>query len=619
MGRKHTDLRHLSVAVLLLCSLLIYAPSVAASLQDVLAKHAAAMGGVDKLESVRSSASWATINMGGMSGTSVSYFEAPDKFRSDLTLPLMGFVMACDGDECWMKDNEGLVYTLQAELKSTLVSQSTLERWVYLDPERFDGKMSLVSEDTRVDSIPCYEITIEPAGGAPISLYIDKKDYLPVEVTMVTDLATIITRYSDFRSVDGVTYPFHVSEQTEAGIVTTSITIDSIVQNREIPDSLFERPSAATSSTPGGFDSLVVPVEFQQNHLFVKVRINGRGPFDFVFDSGAGGVAINSRLIAELNPKRVGAQEARGVGGADSAEVYQIDTLSLETLVLDSLLAFAVDLGNLDEAAGRRIDGAIGYDLLSRFIVTVDYDAGRLILYDRNTSPRPGWGKRCNLIIDFRLPYLETTVNDSITGKFRLDTGSRSSVDFNSPFVEEHSLVDTVTEKYATTKLVGLGGSLQSLMGVLPSIELCGWKIDSLFAGYSTTVSGMFSGRSTAGNIGSGVLKGFTVTFDYNGEAVYFKEGKWFSQIGRIRNMAGVLFEHYGDSIRVAEVFPEGATAGILEPGDRLVRIGGRYVTGMNVGDVNWMLIGKSGSSVDLEILRNGALLKKRIVLQQMY
>jgi outer membrane lipoprotein-sorting protein len=588
-------------------------------LEDILAKHAAAMGGVDKLESVRSSATWARIDMGGMVGTSVSYFKAPDKYRSDLTLPLMGFTMACDDGECWMRDRDGLVHTLQAELKSTILSQSVLERWSYLDPARFDGKMSLVADNAKVDSVACYEISIEPAGGAPTSLFIDKNDYLPVEVSMVTDMATVITRYSDFRSVNGVKYPFEVSEQTDAGIVTTSITIDSIIQNQNIPDSLFERPETGAAASRGGFDSLIVPVEFEQNHIFVKVRINGKGPFDFVFDSGAGGLVISTRLIPKLNLQQIGRQEARGVGGADSAEVYAVDSLQLRTLGLDSLMAFSVDFGSLDEAAERHIDGAIGYDLLSRYIVRINYADKLLTLYDKGTSPRPDWGSRCDLTIDFRLPYIEAKVNDSIKGMFRLDTGSRSSVDFNSPFVKEHGLIDTVANEYATTKLVGLGGTIQSLMGFLPSLELCGAKIDSLFAGYSTSVGGMFSGRNTAGNIGSGVLKGFAVTFDYNDEAVYFKEGKWLSRMSRIRNMAGALFARFGDSIRVAEVFPGGKTAENLKPGDRLVKVGGRYVTGLDVADVNWLLIGKSGSRVDLEILRNGALLKKRIELQRSY
>ena len=53
------------------------------------------------------------------------------------------------------------------------------------------------------------------------------------------------------------------------------------------------------------------------------------GPLGFVFDSGAGGLAIGRRLLPRLRLDRLGTQEARGIGGADSATLFMVAQLSV--------------------------------------------------------------------------------------------------------------------------------------------------------------------------------------------------------------------------------------------------------------------------------------------------
>lgn len=606
------------MTAVVLAALCMFAEAKALTLEEVLARHVEALGGIERLRQVNSSYIVASLSMGGMEGKSVGYYKAPDKVRVELSLPILNYMMVCDGDDCWMTDQQGLTNTLQADLRSSMRSQMILERWLYLEPDKFDGEIKLTGDDVLIDSVPCYRIDIEPTDGSPVSLYLDREGYLPVQVSLITDMADVHTKYFDYRPVDGIMLPFRASERTGAALIEMNMSIDTVMLNVEIPDSLFQRPAAVMA--PSALeDSLVVPFEPHENHLYIQVMIDGKGPFDFIFDSGAAGIAINSRLLKELQLPFVGVQEARGVGGADSAAIYLIDELAVGAVELDSLSAFGVDLGELDKVSGRAIDGAIGYDLLSRYVVTVDYDNDRLIFYDPNISLRDSWGKRCDLILDFRLPYLRATVNDSIPGIFRLDTGSRSSLDFNSPFVKAHALLDTAGQRYATTRLIGLGGTLVNIVSRLSSFEMCEARVDNLFVSFSTTESGLFAGRSTAGNIGGGILEGFTVTFDYGREAVYFKKGERFARIGNVHNMAGLVLAARDDSVSVVEVFPDGPAAEVLQESDVIVRVDGRDVNGLPVEDINWMLIGERGTKVTVEVMRNGAWLKKKLELQNFY
>ena len=82
------------------------------SLQDFLDKQAAALGGRKMLNRVASYIVRSNVGAGGMKGTAVSYFKAPDKFRVDLSLPVTSYSQGCVGENCWMIDNQGTARSL---------------------------------------------------------------------------------------------------------------------------------------------------------------------------------------------------------------------------------------------------------------------------------------------------------------------------------------------------------------------------------------------------------------------------------------------------------------------------------------------------------------------------
>ncbi len=53
------------------------------------------------------------------------------------------------------------------------------------------------------------------------------------------------------------------------------------------------------------------------NHIYVKVKINNSGPFDFLFDSGAGasGLIIDSALASNIGLKATGKVTIGATGG----------------------------------------------------------------------------------------------------------------------------------------------------------------------------------------------------------------------------------------------------------------------------------------------------------------
>jgi hypothetical protein len=396
--------------------------------------------------------------------------------------------------------------------------------------------------------------------------------------------------------------------------------VTSIETNVSLPDSLFLRQTMSKGDAllPLGADSVIVPFELWRNHIYIKVRVNGKGPFAWIFDSGAGGIAISKRLLPELGLVRLGATEARGVGGADSSDVFRVDSLEVAAIQLTELMASSMDLGPLEKAAEQTIDGIIGYDLLSRFIISVDYARHQLTIFAPDSHPRSDWGAPCPLSIDLRLPYVDAVVSDSIPCRLRLDTGSASTIDFHAPFVAAHGLLkaDSTARPMTAT---GVGGSVAGYVGQSPVVSMCGNRIDSLQVGFSSALTGVFAGANTAGNVGAGVLKAFLVTFDYGREKVYFQRNRDRQAAERVGNMAGVELRQEQGRIAIGSVVPGGAGDGFLQPGDVILEIDRESVRGKALAEVNAMLTGNRGLPLEIRVRRGARELSLQILLDSLY
>jgi outer membrane lipoprotein-sorting protein len=364
------------------------------TLPEILQKQTDALGGRDRLRNLRTYVVKADVSVGGMRGTAVMYYRAPDRFRTDIALPLMSSSQGCIGDNCWITDNQGLTLSLGDDMRGIAVTEMAIKNWSYCDSAAFNGDISLADSNATVDSALCYVIRIAPRNGTPAMLYVDEVTFLPRQFKIMTDAGTFYSRFYDYRSVNGVMMPFRTTEMSDAGFVAGISTVTDVTVNTALADSLFEPSVIAVQDwgLPADVDSVVIPFELWRNHIYVSALVNGRGPFRFIFDSGAGGTAINRQLVSEMALTHLGTSEARGVGGADSSDVYQIDTLEIAGIRLLGLPGSTIALDQLESVAETRIDGIIGYDLLNRFAITVDYANHCLVVYRPGTEPRPAWG-----------------------------------------------------------------------------------------------------------------------------------------------------------------------------------------------------------------------------------
>lgn len=113
-----------------------------------------------------------------------------------------------------------------------------------------------------------------------------------------------VTRYSDYRQVGGIKIPYTT---IRSGETTTDQkeTARSMELNAPIADARFSLPSGLPGS---GAESVTVPFRLENNAIVVDVSINGKGPFETLFDSG-GDLTIPPALVRELALPAAGAQK----------------------------------------------------------------------------------------------------------------------------------------------------------------------------------------------------------------------------------------------------------------------------------------------------------------------
>jgi predicted aspartyl protease len=120
--------------------------------------------------------------------------------------------------------------------------------------------------------------------------------------------------------------------------------------------------------------------------IIIPVTIDGKGPYDFVLDTGATLTCVGESLAREL-----ALQEPRGVlgrgatiGGSGNMRLVQIDSLRIGEIEATNVMACAVDLSNVRQL-GLDVRGLLGLNVLKNFRVTLDFER-KVMRLDPNTA-----------------------------------------------------------------------------------------------------------------------------------------------------------------------------------------------------------------------------------------
>ncbi|MBI5836168.1 MAG: aspartyl protease family protein [Candidatus Eisenbacteria bacterium] len=549
-------------------------------LQQVLRRHADALGGLEKLRALKCVWGEGTISVGGLNGTLRAYMEFPGRMRNEFQIASLRQVVVQDGGSAWMVDQNGQVKEMTGQELRNLQDERCVSAYRYLlAPDEATVRFSTATPE----SAQYINLDVVPAGGKPVRLCLDPVTYLPRKMIQVSAMGEAQTYLSDYREVAGVKMSFR-SVQMLGGDATRAITVttDKSAAVPTLPDTLWRRPGASARDweLAGGAGSVTLPAEIVNHHVFVQGRVNASPPMYFLLDSGAGATVVERSVADSLGLKTEGKLGAQGVGGTTDFGFTQVDSLVVGGVKIGSQRIIAIALPGIRALLDRPLAGILGYDFLSRFAVSVDYSGKQVTFSDPAAWQAPESAHAVAMELVHNVPVV-TASCDGIPGRFVVDTGNNGSLLLHGPFVREHRLMENTARKLQV-RVRGAGGEETNTTVRMKSFELGGFTLANPLVSLSSSQRGVTGGSSElAGNIGGWLLEQFRLTLDYKGRKLWLQPGRLFGEAMNVGRLGWQVAKLDGQ-LRVVGVAPgtPAADAGV-EEGDLLMTLEDQDIHGL--------------------------------------
>ena len=551
-------------------------PARAGDPADLLARSKAAAGG-NAYDAVRSLRHTAKVSTGGLSGAVESLQDLRtgrhvERYRLGPASGAEGF----DGRVAWSQDSSGQSRPEEGgDGRLGAIDDAYRDALAFWYPERWPARMEDAGE--REEGGRRFGVVrITPEGGRPFDLWVDLATMLIDRTVEKAAIETRTTFLSDHRTVDGVKVPFSIRSTTGDPRYDQVTTVETVTLNVPVDEAAFRMPAPPPPdfSIAGGKGSTSLPFALVNNHVYLDVKLNGKGPYRLMCDTGGMNV-VTPELARELGVVSQGAFEGHGVGERTEAFGFtKIDRVDVGGATLTNQVFAVIPLQPFGAVEGVPQLGLVGYELFKRFVARLDYQHRVLTLWLPAAFTYQGSGTIVPFVFNEHIPQVEGSI-DGFAGKFDIDTGSRGSVAILAPFAEKNGLAGHYSTSVAATTGWGLGGPARGLLARGRSLRLGALEVAGPVVDISLQKDGAFTDPYVAGNVGAGVLKRFHVTFDYGRQRIIF-EPNAATAGPDLYDRAGMWINRAADGFEVVDVVPGGAaeSAGV-RTGDRITAVDG--------------------------------------------
>lgn len=255
--------------------------------------------------------------------------------------------------------------------------------------------------------------------------------------------------------------------------------------------------------------SETLPIFVEDGNLYVKVFINQKGPYNFLFDCGASGVGrVDEHLVKDLGLTVSGYEE-----NSDGHQIQKLPLIGISEIRLGSIKFNNVGLmsRNYNQKVKQTpVDGLIGRDFFAEHLISINFAENKMTI--SNGALRPG----DEGVITYNVPIRITGKIGGIDTTFNMDTGSNLHMHIPKRMMEKLSFANTGvtrTAKKANTSFIIQEAIVQNELS-LSGIKLSGQKVY-----YSETAKEI--------NVGNAFFKDYILTIDQKHKLVKIsKPGK---------------------------------------------------------------------------------------------
>jgi hypothetical protein len=376
--------------------------------------------------------------------------------------------------------------------------------------------------------------------------------------------------------------------------------------------------------TQPGQQEARLPFSSQRNLLIIEARLNGRGPYNFLLDTGVGtSLLTDSRLADSLRLSHGQSYHVAGVGGTGSglrayeATGVRVSLPGVEAAAM-SWLVLSADVLDLSGYVGMPVHGIIGADLFHSFVVCIRPEQRQLILTAPAHYKAPG-GRRwasLPLVLDQGKAYVTAGVQQlgaapsaaPLPLRLVLDTGAGHALSLETTADPRLHLPAV---RLRTDLGRGLSGIISGSLGRVAGVQLGRYQLGQVLTSFpdSAQVHGRLKSteRTRHGNLGYEVLKRFVTVIDYPHGRLLLKPTAALhdpfehDMCGLDLLAAGANYRQYV-VLRVVPGSPA-AAAGIAE-GEELVSLNFTPTSYLSISELNRLLHSQDGRMLFLVLRR---------------
>jgi len=250
---------------------------------------------------------------------------------------------------------------------------------------------------------------------------------------------------------------------------------------------------------------------------------------NFILDSGSGGISLDSTTIKYFGITPTPSDRTiRGIAGIRNVSFFNNQKLNFPRLTIDNLNFHINDYRILTIVYGEQIDGIIGYSVLSRYIIKLDYDSSYIEFWSRGSMKYPRGGYLLKPVIS-TLPVHLLRVKDeeTINARFLFDLGAGLNLMLSTDFIKDSAILRKKRKLYAK-EAEGLGGKIDMHMTVIKEAKLGPYRFRNVPIYIFEDTYNVTSYPYLGGLIGSDILRRFNIILNYSNRDIYLVPNSHF-------------------------------------------------------------------------------------------
>ena len=364
-----------------------------------------------------------------------------------------------------------------------------------------------------------------------------------------------------------------------------------------------------------------IPFQLHGSVIVTEFSVDESTPLNFIFDTGAGGTVINANTAASLGI--VGDETVSREGATGMAEIV----LSTDHIVYVEDLSFQdvtlgiAELDHIEKRLGMQIDGVIGWLILSRYAVRIDYATMLIEIYDNNKFEYDFGDSGYPVEVQGTVIFTNVTVafksGNIFTGKVLVDTGAGNTFYFNTPFIEENDLLAEMDTYYERETQSLSTESAHVYTTMLANLTISDYKFVTLPANMAIAETGALSWSGPMGILGNDVLKRFSIFIDLQQKMMSLEPNRLYHDQFEV-NCSGLelVTDDAFQKVIIDHVYAGSpAHEAGLKVGDEIVQVNGANLSDFQLPQIRSML-SQDGEEVEILIDREGELRSYTLKLQ---